>query len=98
MNQDRDHVYIRGQAILHTTAVRDWCCGICGSSLITRWFIDPPNWRTVCANDPGHEPDEFITSTAWAYREHRALEEAAQAQDVFSHLPPELQAAISERS
>lgn len=96
INQSRYHVHVRGLAILHTTAVRDWCCGECGSNLVTRWFMEPPNWRTVCANDPAHEPDEFIHQTTWAYLEHNATKDAAQAQDVFDHLPPEMQAAINE--
>lgn len=97
VTQTRDHVHVRGLAILHTTAVRDWCCGECGANLKTRWFNEPPNWRTVCANDPAHEPDGFIHQSTRAYLVHRALDDAAKAQEVFSHLPPELQAAIQRR-
>ena len=95
---DRDFISVRGQAIRHTTARRDWVCGVCGSNLATRWFMDAPNWRTICVNDPSHDPDKFVHKDSWAYMEHRRLTEAAQANDVFDHLPAELQAAIQERS
>ena len=95
---DRDFISIRGQAIRHATARRDWVCGTCGSALTTRWFADAPNWRTICINDPSHDCDAFVHKNAWAWIEHRRLTEAAQAEDVFNHLPAELQAQIQERS
>lgn len=51
-----------------------------------------------CANDPDHDPDEFIHESAWAYIEHRRHTEAARAQGIFDHLPAEMQAVIAERS
>ena len=98
MNQSRDFVSVRGQAIRHTTATRDWVCGTCGGRLVTRWFEDAPHWRTLCFTAPEHSQDKFVHKQSWAYIEHRRHMEAAQAQDVFDHLPPELQAAIAERS
>ena len=95
---DRDFVSVRGRAIRRTTAVRDWVCGVCGSRLVTRWSAEPPHWQTVCFAEPMHEQDEFVHKQAWAWMEHRRLTEAAEAEDVLDHLPPELQAAIAERS
>lgn len=91
---DRDFFSVRGMAVRHSTARRDWVCGECGSPLTTRWFMDCPNWRTVCTNDPGHDPDQFVHKQSWAYMEHRRLTEKAQAKDVFDHLPAELQETI----
>jgi hypothetical protein len=98
MTQDRDFVSVRGIAVRHTTAARDWVCGECGSRLVTRYIHDSDptqsGWRTICHNEPKHSSDNFVHKNSWAYIEHRKLKEAAQAQDVFSHLPAELQAAI----
>ena len=91
---DRDHVYVKGVAILHITACRDWVCGQCGSRLVTYWFDDAPNWRTVCVGDATHGADGFVHRSTWAYMEHRRLTGEARAEDVFANLPPELQAAI----
>lgn len=93
---DRDFISVRGIAIRHTTAQRDWLCGECGYRLATRWHEDTPHWRTLCTNDPDHDPNNFVHKNSWAYIEHRRMAEAAQAQDVFDHLPAELQAAIQE--
>ena len=91
---DRDFLTIRGQRIRRTTAVRDWLCGTCGSCLVTRWA--PDGWLTVCSNDADHDPQAFVHYGTWEYLEHRRQIDAANAQDVFAHLPPELQAAITE--
>ena len=98
MTNDRDGVVIRGEYRLHSTLRRDWVCGTCGSRLVTRWFTDAPHWHTVCANDVGHPADDFVHGKTWAYREYKRMVEAAQAQEVFAHLPPELQAAIVANS
>jgi len=95
---DREYISVRGIAIRHTTAVRDWLCGECGSRLVTRWVADAPHWRTVCSDNADHDSEKFVHQSSWAYIEHRRQREAAQAQDVFTHLPDELQAAIAERS
>ena len=94
MNQDRDCVTVKGKRILHATARRDWVCGTCGSALATTWHEEAPHWRTLCARDASHEPDGFVHKSTWEYREHRRMMNAAQAEDVFEHLPPELQTAI----
>ena len=91
---DRDTILIRDKRVLHSTARRDWRCATCGSTLTTRWFDDGPHWRTVCASDETHDPDSFVHQTTWAYLEHKRMVSIAQADDVFAHLPPELQAAI----
>lgn len=91
--RDHDFITIRGERVRHMTAQRDWRCGICGSKLVTRWA--PEGWRTVCAASPEHDDQEFVHQSTWEYIEHRRLTEAAQAEDVFHHLPPELQAAIT---
>ena len=94
MNWDRDYTYIRGKPYHHSVVRRDWVCSTCGGGLATRWYETAPHWRTVCAKDEDHEVDGFVHKTTWQYLQHRDLVEAAQAQDVFTHLPPELQAAI----
>ena len=94
MNYDRDCVYVKGQPIRHSTAMRDWLCGTCGGNLTTHWFDEPPNWRTVCANDATHDPDKFVHQSTWAYLEARRKLDADRAHEIFGHLPPELQAAI----
>ena len=93
MTQARDHLTIGIIRIRHSTAVRDWLCP-CGSKLVTRFYDDAPHWRTVCAANPGHDDQEFVHQSTYEYLEHREYMDAAQAQDVFTHLPPELQAAI----
>jgi len=95
---DRDSISVRGIAVRHTTAQRDWLCGECGSRLATRFLGAAPHWRPICTNDAGHDPDKFVHKQTWAYIEHRRHMDAARAQDVFDHLPAELQAAIAERS
>ena len=97
MTSDRDFIVVRGKRIRHTTAARDWVCGVCGGRLVTRWFHEEPHWRTVCwAMPTKHSSDEFILKSTWAYREHRRMAEAAQAKDVFDHLPAEVRAQITE--
>lgn len=91
---DRNNVYIKGRAVLHTTACRDWVCGECGSKLTNRWFDNAPNWRTICAGDPLHHPDEFVHGMTWEHLEHERSMEALTAQHVFDNLPDDLQAAI----
>jgi hypothetical protein len=94
MTWDSQYTYIRGNPYPHATVRRDWVCSTCGSNLATRWYEDAPHWRTVCARDDSHSPDGFVHKTTWQYLQHRDLMEAAQTQDVFAHLPPEMQAAI----
>jgi hypothetical protein len=89
----RDHITIGVIRVRHSTAVRDWICP-CGGRLATRFFEDAPHWRTVCVADPTHDDQEFIHQSSYEYLQHRAHMDAAQAKDVFAHLPPELQAAI----
>ena len=96
MTQDRDGLTIKGRHVLHSTACRDWLCGTCGSKLVTRWFEDAPNWRTVCTADDHHDPDEFVHGSTWAYLEARQQMDAMKGREVFAHLPDELQAAILE--
>jgi hypothetical protein len=89
---DRDYISIRGLGVRHTTACRDYVCGECGGRLVTRCLAG--QWVTMCAENGSHDPDEFIHKTSWAWREHERMKEAAQAQDVFDHLPAELQAVL----
>jgi transcription initiation factor TFIIIB Brf1 subunit/transcription initiation factor TFIIB len=97
MGYDRNTVTIRGKRILHSTAQRDWVCGVCGSGLATRWFADAPHWRTVCTNEPGHDPDAFIHRHMIPYIQHEQMADELTASDVLAHLPPELQAEIERR-
>lgn len=60
--QDRDYVYIRNRAVPHNKASRDWRCGVCESKLVTKHGEN--GWETVCANDPSHSPDSFITAAS----------------------------------
>jgi len=91
---DRHYTYVAGKPIRHDTCARDFVCGECGGGLAVRWFDDEPNWRTVCTRDATHGPDSFITKGAAEYRRHQATVDAAVANEVLSHLPAELQAAI----
>jgi hypothetical protein len=91
---DRDYIVIKDKPYLHTTVQRDWVCGTCGSALKGTWNDEAPHWRTVCANDASHDPDSFVHKSTWEYLEHRHMMNAAQARDVFEHLPKELQEAI----
>jgi hypothetical protein len=93
MTQTRDHLTIGVIRVRHSTAVRDWIC-TCGSKLVTRFFEDAPHWRTVCAADPTHDDQSFIHQSTYEYLQHRDAMDTAQAQDIFKHLPSELQAAI----
>lgn len=97
MNHDRDHIYVKGRPVRHTTAQRDWRCGTCGGRLATRFFHDVPNWRTVCTGDPDHDHDTFVHHTTWDYLQARRQMDVVKAEEVFQHLPPELQAAIQAR-
>ena len=95
MNQSRDFITIRDIPVRHSTAARDWVCGTCGSRLVTRYSDTAPHWRTVCAGDESHDSQQFIHQSTMEYLEHREAMNAAMAEDVFKHLPPELQAAIA---
>ena len=98
MTQSRDYLTIRDVQVRHSTAARDWVCGTCGGKLVTRYYAthrwDSQRWRTVCADDETHDDQAFVHYSTWEYMEHRDHMDAAQAQDVFKHLPAELQAAI----
>jgi transcription initiation factor TFIIIB Brf1 subunit/transcription initiation factor TFIIB len=97
MSHTRDHVTIRGQQVLHSTAQRDWVCGICLSGLVTKWFDDDPHWRTICKSDESHSPDGFIHKHTIPYLEHKVTADKLIADDVFAHLPEDFQEEI-ERS
>lgn len=94
MSYDRDYTTVKGKPRLHTTLQRDWVCGTCGGRLVLRWFEEAPNWRTVCFDNPTHEPDGFVHSSSWAYREDRQRMEAMTADHIFKQLPDELQESI----
>jgi hypothetical protein len=94
VTQSRDFIQIGPIKVRHSTAARDWLCGTCGGKLATRWHDVAPNWRTVCTKDGAHDDQSFIHQSTYEYIEHRELMNAAQAKDVFAHLPAELQAAI----
>ena len=91
---DRHNTYICGRPVRHDTCARDFICGTCGGKLTTRWFDDEPHWRTVCTQNAGHSPDGFITKGRAEYLRHQATVDQAVANEVLSHLPAELQAAI----
>ena len=93
---DRTYTYIRGNPIRHNTCSRDFICA-CGSRLTTRWFADAPLCRTVCAADPEPGPDDFITKGKAEYERHVALVEELAANEILSHLPPELQAVMLDK-
>ncbi len=95
VTQTRDYVIIRDIPVRHATAVRDWVCGTCGSKLVTRYYADRLWWRTECAANSAHDDQAFVHYSTWEYLKHRDYMDAAQARDVFEHLPPELQAAIA---
>lgn len=95
MNQSRDFVTIRDISVRHSTAVRDWVCGTCGGRLVTRFCETAPHWRTVCGVDASHDDQKFIHKSTVEYIEHREAMNAALAEDVFKHLPADLQAAIA---
>lgn len=92
---DRDYTYVRGRRVLHTVLVRDWLCGECYSNLVTMFFDQEPHWRTVCAEEYGHSPDKFIHQGTVAYIEHEILMQQAEAEEIFKHLPADLQQAIT---
>jgi len=95
VTQSRDFITIGPIQVRHSTACRDWVCGTCGSRLVTRYYADRLWWRTECAANSAHDDQKFIHKSTQEYIEHRELMDAAQAQDVFEHLPAELQAAIA---
>ena len=95
--QDRYGLVIRGKHVEHRIAESSWRCGICGSRLVTRWFEESPNWRTLCYQDRVHDSQKFIHATSSAYHEGRKRLESMQARDVFRHLPAELQETLSEQ-
>ena len=96
--QDRSGAMVRGRHILHTTLCRDYVCGECGSRLVTlarqNYAERRTDWLTVCASDHAHDLDGFITSAAWEYRRMEAAMDAAEARDIFNHLPAEMRAMI----
>ena len=94
MTQSRDFITIGPIQVRHSTAVRDWVCGTCGGPLATRFYETSPRWRTVCARNESHDSQKFVHKSTWEYLEHRQYMDAAQARDVFAHLPAKLQAAI----
>jgi len=89
-SQDRDGVTIRGEHVPHNVASRDWYCS-CGYKIVTLWFNDEPNWRSVCAHDWEHSPDEFVHTNSIPYVQQRVSMEDQEAQEVMEHLPMELQ-------
>jgi hypothetical protein len=91
--QSRDGVLIHGQRIPHDTLARTWVCGTCGCRLVTRYNY---GWETVCSADPHHNPEKFLHRSAWAYVEARQQMADAQARDILTHLPADLQAAIQK--
>lgn len=93
MYWDRDYVYIKGRAIPHTTAAREWVCR-CGGGLLTIWSEEAPHWRTVCAKDREHSPDQFIHKSVAERLRHEELVEHYAAAQVLEGLPEELRAAI----
>ena len=93
MTQSHDHLAIGPIRVRHSTAIRDWMCP-CGSRLVTHFFKEAPHWRTACAINATHDDQQFVHQSTYEYLEHREYMDAAQAQDVFTHLPDELQAAI----
>ena len=95
MNQDRDFITIGTVRVRHATACRDWVCGTCGGTLVTRFYQDAPHWRTVCSQDELHDSQQFIHQSTWEYLKHREFMDAAQAREVLEHLPPELQEAMA---
>ena len=97
MSYDRYYTYILGKAIAHSTVARNFICGECGGKLTTCWFDDEPHWRTVCAADPEHSPEYFITKGKAEYERHVALVEELAANEILSHLPPELQAVMLDK-
>ena len=68
---DRDYIHIKDRRVLHSTARRDWVCGICGGKLTTQFYEDAPTWRTTCMTDASHDPDEFVRATTWEFLEAR---------------------------
>lgn len=96
MNQDRDFLTIKGQRVRHTTAQRDWVCGQCGSRLVTFYDVKDDCWTTRCFQSREHDNQSFVHSSTWAYTEARRMMKAIEAKDVFAHLPPEMQAAITQ--
>jgi len=88
--QDRYGVTIRGERVPHNVAARDWYCS-CGYKVVTLWFNDEPNWRSVCSHDWEHDPDEFVHTKSIPYVQQRVSMEDQEAQEVMEHLPMELQ-------
>ena len=97
MTYDHNNVWVQGRPVLHSVARTSWVCGICGSRLVTRFCDESPHWRTVCAKNPQHHPDQFVHQSRWAYIEAQQRMDAMIADDVLVHLPPELQTAITQK-
>lgn len=91
--QDRDGLTIRGKYVLHSVARRDWYC-MCGYKVTTLWFEEEPHWRSVCSDDHGHDPNTFIHTGMIPYVQFQVMCEELEAQEVFDHLPKDLQEAI----
>ena len=96
MTQDRYGVMIRGKRVQHSTAARDWYCR-CGYKIVTKYFEEAPHWRSVCASgNEGHDPDQWIHTGSLGYVEWQRMVESLTAQEVFEHLPKEVQEAITK--
>ena len=95
--QDRYGVTIKGKHVPHNVAARDWYCS-CGYKVVTLWFNDEPNWRSVCSNDWEHDPDEFVHTKSIPYVQHRVMTEEEKAKEVMAHLPKEFQVVKGEQN
>lgn len=58
---DRDFTFVRGDAIRHTTLVRDWVCR-CGGSLKLGW---KDGWCVVCRANHLHPANGFIHKSTY---------------------------------
>ena len=98
--QDRNGATVRGRHVPHATLCRDYVCGECGNRLITLGSQNNEerrtDWLTFCSGNHEHDAGGFITSAAWEYRRMEAAMEAAGAQDIFNHLPAEMQVTITK--
>ncbi len=91
---DDRYVTIRGRKVRHSTAVRDWRCGLCGARLVTIWTES--GWRTVCGQERSHDPNQFIHRAELETRLHQQWLDKAEAEEVLAHLPAEMRQAIEE--
>lgn len=74
---DRDYVYIRGRAVAHRVAARDWMCGQCESKLVTVW---DGGWQTVCSAQRHHSANGFIHRSTLDRRIHVDMLQAGNLQ------------------